>query len=277
MRPSQVVRRGADYLERHGVASPMPTAEQLLMSVLAVDRARLYTRDAPLRPDEAKAFGRALCRRCSGVPTQHLTRTAGFRGLTLAVRPGVFVPRPETEVLVDIALDRVRDVDAPVVVDVGTGTGAIALALKRERPDAEVWAVDRAEDALALARENADAAGLDVRIEASDLLDGLDVAETGELDLVVSNPPYIEPGDVDALPVEVRADPPEALVGGVAVYRRLFAQAGPKLAARGSVVVEIADEAAVDVADAARRHGAVDVSVAVDLAGRDRVVAARWP
>jgi len=142
VRPSDVVRRGADYLQRHDVDAPLSTAEQLLASVLGTDRSGVYTRDHPLRSGEARAFGRALCRRCSGVPTQHITGETGFRHLTLFVRSGVFVPRPETETVVDAALDAVRDTTAPVIVDVGTGTGAIALSLKRERPDARIVAVD---------------------------------------------------------------------------------------------------------------------------------------
>ena len=101
MRPSDVVRRGADYLQRHDVDAPLSTAEQLLASVLATDRSGVYMREDPLRSGEARAFGRALCRRCSGVPTQHLTGETGFRHLILTVRPGVFVPRPETEIVVD--------------------------------------------------------------------------------------------------------------------------------------------------------------------------------
>lgn len=277
MRPEQVVRRAADYLERHGVDAPIATAEQLLTSVLDTDRAGLYGRAEPMRGDEAKAFGRLLCMRCEGSPTQHLTGEAGFRHLTVAVRPGVFVPRPETEVVVDAALEIVRGVDSPVVIDVGTGTGVIALSIKQERPDAEVWAVDRSPEALALARENASRNRLVIELVLSDMLAELPRALTGAVDLVVSNPPYIEPEAYDALPPEVRADPVEALVGGVAVYERLFAQGGPMLRCGGSVVVEMGEAQGRAVAAAATAAGAADVSLRPDLAGRDRVVLARWP
>ena len=164
MRPALIVRRAADYLSRHDVESPLPTAEILLANVLGTDRAGLYTRDEGLSAGEAKRFGRALCRRCVGVPLQHLTGEQGFRRLTLVVKPGVFIPRPETEILVEHALAAVADVTAPVVVDVGTGTGAIALAIKDERPDARVLAIDVSHDAVALARENAVRAHLDVEV-----------------------------------------------------------------------------------------------------------------
>jgi len=277
VRPSDVVRRGADYLQRHDVDAPLSTAEQLLASVLGTDRSGVYTRDDPLRSGEARAFGRALCRRCSGVPTQHITGETGFRHLTLFVRSGVFVPRPETETVVDAALDAVRDTTAPVIVDVGTGTGAIALSLKRERPDARIVAVDRSPEALALAEENAIRTGLEIEIRASDLLASLHPSTTGPIDLVVSNPPYIEDHEYATLPVEARADPVESLVGGVGVYERLFDQASTRLRNGGSVVAEIGDRQAVAVSEAARDAGATDVVVGRDLVGRDRVVIATWP
>lgn len=277
MRPAQVLRRAADYLERHDVESPMPTAEQLLAGVLGTDRAGLYTREAPLGGDEAKAFGRALCRRCAGVPTQHLTGMTGFRHLELMVRPGVFVPRPETEVVVEAALEVVRDRSEPVVVDVGTGTGAIAIALKHERPDASVWAVDRSARAVALASANADLLGIEVEVRSGDLLRDLDPVVTGPLDLVVSNPPYLEHDEMDSLPAEVRADPEGALLGGVEVIGALLEQASNRLRSGGSLVVEIGERQADAVSRAARRAGALETVTRVDLTGRDRVVVATWP
>lgn len=277
MRPSQVVRRAAEYLDRHGVESPLPTAEHLLESVLGTDRAGVYTRGEPLRGDEATAFGRALCRRCAGEPTQLLVGETGFRHLSLLVRPGVFVPRPETEVVVEVALEVLAETHEPVVVDVGTGTGAIGLSIKHERPDAVVWAVDRSAAAVELAQRNAVRAGLAVEIRHGDLLSGLDGRLAGTIDLVVSNPPYVEPDDYGSLPREVRADPVESLVGGADIYAELFEQAAAWLAPSGRAVVEIGERQAEAVRGAALAAGAVSVSVRRDLAGRDRVVQAAWP
>ncbi|MDH4178565.1 MAG: peptide chain release factor N(5)-glutamine methyltransferase [Thermoleophilia bacterium] len=277
MRPAQVARRASEYLARHDVDAPQATAEQLLASVLGTDRAGLYGRDEPLRAPEAKAFGRALCRRCSGVPTQHVVGWTGFRRLTLLVRAGVFVPRPETEVVVDAALEALQGIASPVVVDVGTGTGAIALSVKQERPDAKVWALDRSAEAVMLARENAARCGLAIDLAEGDLLADLDPEATGVIDLVVSNPPYVEAKAYGELPVEVRADPVGALVGGVPVYVELFAQASERLRAGGAVVVEIGEGQGAAVRRAAREAGAVDVAVRPDLNGRDRVVVATWP
>lgn len=285
MRPSEVLRRGADHLARHDVDSPELTAELLLAHVLETDRAGIYTRSEGLRSPEARAYGRALCRRCTGEPLQHITGEQGFRRLTVSVRPGVFVPRPETEIVVDAALETIGDVVRPRVVDVGTGSGVIALAIKDERRDAHVWAVDRSSDAVRLARENAHRCGLDVTVLEGDLLSGSCLSGSSDpgsadpprtFDLVVSNPPYVEPHEVEELPLDVRADPVEALVGGLDVYERLFAQAPSHLRPGGSVVVEIGARQAAKVTGAAAAAGARSVLVRPDLAGRDRVVVATW-
>jgi release factor glutamine methyltransferase len=277
VRPALIVRRAADYLSRHEVESPLPTAEILLAKVLGIDRAGLYSRNEGLSTAEAKRFGRALCQRCVGVPLQHLTGEQGFRRLTLIVKPGVFIPRPETEILVESALAAVADVPSPVVVDVGTGTGAIALAIKDERPDARVLGIDVSPEAVALARENAARSNLDVEVALGDLLDGVPGALRGAVDLVVSNPPYVEEHELAALPREVRADPILALAGGVDMVERLFAQASEVLRAGGALAVEIGETQGSSIRIAASSAGFVTVEVASDLAGRDRVVTARMP
>ncbi len=277
MRPALIVRQAADYLSRHDVESPLPTAEILLANVLGTDRAGLYTRNDGLSAGEAKRFGRALCRRCVGVPLQHLTGEQGFRRLTLAVKPGVFIPRPETEILVEHALAAIADVTAPVVVDVGTGTGAIALAIKDERPDARVLAIDVSADAVALARENAADSDLDVEIAVGDLLGPVPDGLRRAVDLVASNPPYVEEEALATLPRDVLADPRSALAGGVDTYARLFAQASDVLRAGGSIAVEIGETQAAAIRDVATEAGFVGVEVHADLTGRDRVVTARTP
>jgi release factor glutamine methyltransferase len=276
VRPAQVVRRAADYLERHGVDSPVPTAERLLAHVLETDRAGVYARDG-LTSQEAKRFGRALCRRCAGEPLQHVTGEQAFRRVVVGVRPGVFVPRPETEILVQAALDGLTDVAAPIVADAGTGTGAVALAIRDERPDATVFATDLSPEAIALARENAGALGLDVSVAEGDLLEPLPAALRGRLDAVVCNPPYVPLEDRDTLPPDVRAEPEFAVFGGIDLAERVFAQAATWLRPGGLVAVEIEESTARDVAGAAERAGFVDVSVRADLTRRDRVVTGRMP
>jgi release factor glutamine methyltransferase len=275
MRPSDVLVRAVEYLERHGVESPRATAEVLLQHVLGVDRAQLYARSNGLTSAEARAFGRALCQRCTGTPVQHLTGRQTFRGLELDVRPGVFVPRPETEVLAEVALTVVDDVRDPIVVDVGTGTGGVALALKAERSGASVWGTDLSPEAVDLARHNAERLGLDITVLQGDLLDPLPRDLIGSVDLVVSNPPYVGHDELADLPREVRADPELALVGGTDVHRRIVESSPPWLRPGGALVVEIGDTQAGDVVELFEEGGFHDVEVRPDLAGRDRVVAGR--
>jgi release factor glutamine methyltransferase len=274
--PADVLRRATEYLDRHGIESPRTSAEQLMMHVLGTDRAGLYSRTEGLDTREARMFGRAICQRCTGTPLQHLTGEQGFRRIVVEVRPGVFVPRPETEVLVGLALDAVAGIEDPVVVDVGTGTGAIALAVKDERPDATVYATDRSAEALELAASNAQRLGLDVHLLEGDLLAPLPDDLRGWVDLVVSNPPYLTPDEYADLPAEVKADPELALLGGPDVYQRLAAEALRWLRDGGVLAVEMGASQGRALADALSRSF-MDVRVEPDLAGRDRVVLARRP
>ena len=276
MRPAEVVRRAAEYLERHDVESPVPTAERLLSHVLGTDRTGMYAREG-LTSQEAKLFGRALCRRCGGEPLQHVTGEQGFRRLAVRVRPGVFVPRPETEVLVQVVLDGLSETQTPTVVDVATGSGAVALAIKDERPDAAVFAIDLSPEAVALTRENAETLGLEVTVFEGDLLEPLWGDLRGQLDAVVCNPPYVALEARDSLPPDVRAEPELAVFGGLDLYERLFEQAFADLRPGGLVAVEIEESAAESVSRAAEREGFTDLGVRQDLAGRDRVVSGRRP
>jgi release factor glutamine methyltransferase len=276
MRPTEVLRRASGYLDRHGVQSPEATAEILLLHVLGTDRAGLYTRSEGLDTREARMFGRAICQRCAGTPVQHLTGDQPFRRITLEVRPGVFVPRPETELLVEHVLGVVGDRQAPVVVDAGTGTGAIGLAVKDERPDATVFATDLSAEAVELAEANANRHGLAVTVLPGDLLEPLPPDLLGWVDVVVSNPPYVPAEDLEDLPPEVRADPALALSGGIDVYERLGVQAARWLRDGGVLAVEIDARMGDEVVRVLSERFA-DVRVERDLAGRDRVVLARAP
>jgi release factor glutamine methyltransferase len=276
VRPAEVVHRAADFLARHDVQSPQATAETLMMLVLGTDRAGVYARAEALDAREARLFGRAICQRCAGTPLQHLTGEQSFRRITLEVRAGVFVPRPETEILVEAALERLGAGDDPVVVDVGTGTGAVALSIKDELPGARVFATDVSPEAIELARANADRLGLDVTVLSGELLDPLPSELRGWVDLVVSNPPYVTPEEFEDLPPEVRADPATALLGGIEAYESLARDAARWLRDGGVLAVEIGERQAAGVV---RLLGGAftEVEVRPDLAGRDRVVVARRP
>jgi release factor glutamine methyltransferase len=256
-------------LAASGVDTPRLDAELLLAHVLGTDRAGLVLdRDRPVEGPAVRAFQDAVRRRSLGrEPVAYITGSRGFRHLELAVDPRVLIPRPETEDLVEVALSlppRAR------VVDVGTGSGAVALALKAERPDLDVVATDASEAALAVARANAARLALDVRLLRADLLDGVPGA-----DAVLSNPPYVEDGTALAPEIE-RHEPAGALFAGpdgLGVVRRLVAQAGRSPARL--LALEVGMGQAPAVARLVREAGFPEVEVRPDLAGIDRVVAAR--
>jgi release factor glutamine methyltransferase len=273
VRPAEVVTRSANYLARHGVESSRETAEALLAYFLGTDRAGLYARAEGLDTRTARLFGRALCQRCHGVPLQYLTGEQQFFDLVLGVAPGVLIPRPETEILVERALEVVER-EGAVVVDVGTGTGAVALAIKRFRPDARVLATDVSPDAIAVARANASRHDLEIQVFAGDLLSPLPAGLRGAVDVIVSNPPYVTEEEYETLPAEVRREPYEALVGGTDVHRRLADHAGTWLRDRGWLVMEIGASQATEVV-ALLGQGFEEVEVLPDMAGRDRVIRGR--
>lgn len=207
----ELVAEAARQLAAAGVGSPRVDAELLLAHVLGVPRSRLPVVAAASRA-EADRYAGLVARRASREPLQHIVGVAPFRHLDVAVGPGVFVPRPETELLVDAVLEALRGQPDPVVVDLCAGSGAIALAVAQERPDSTVIAVEVDDDALVWLLRNT--AGTRVRIEATDVRDrahvGVDVQ--GTVDAVVSNPPYV-PDGVGVDP-EVLADPQRAVFGG---------------------------------------------------------------
>jgi release factor glutamine methyltransferase len=244
------------------------------MHVLGTDRAGLYTRREGLDQATARAFARGLCHRCTGTPVQYLTGEQQFRDLLLSVRPGVLVPRPETEILVDAALELLTDEKPAVVVDVGTGTGAVALAIKHE-VTARVLATDISGGAVSLARENSSRLDLDVEVFEGDLFDPLPSDIRGQVDVVVSNPPYLTEEQYGSLPPEVRAEPFEALVGGTDVHGRLVTEAVHWLKPGGWLVMEIGPEQADVVTGMLVASGFERVEVMSDLAGRQRVVRGR--
>ena len=275
-------RSAAELLGGRGADSPRLDADLLLGHILGLKRMQLYLEaDRPVTDDERAAFRELIRRRGTGEPIAYLLGERGFWTLDLAVDPRVLVPRPETERIVELALEWIgtRRTEAWRIVDVGTGSGALALALASELPAATVLATDVSPDALEVATQNAETNGLRdrVRFTRADLLGPL-VERRSVVDLVVSNPPYIGERERASLPRDVvDHEPGLALFSGndgLDAIRRLVPQAARVLRPGGLLLVEIGSGQGAAVA-ALARECLVDVRIERDHAGRDRVLWAR--
>jgi release factor glutamine methyltransferase len=278
MTAAALLEDAAAALAAAGVSSPEWDAEQLLRHVLGSDRATLVASpDRPVPEPDAVRFRALVARRAAREPLQYILGTQAFWKHDFLVNPAVLIPRPETELLVETSLELLKGVERPVVVDVGTGSGCIALSIASERPDAEVHATDISDAALEVARENARRLGLGGRVtfHHGDLLEPLSGLE---VHLVVSNPPYVDPAERDALAPEVRDhDPAVALYpqdGVLPMYRRLAEGAARILRPGGWLAVELGQSLAEPVAAECRAAGLIASPPQPDLAGIPRVLTA---
>jgi release factor glutamine methyltransferase len=264
----------AGELAEAGCASPRVDAEWLLADALRVSRSELQADGTrALTAEIAGAFRRAVARRTAREPLAYILGEWGFRRLELHVDSRVLIPRPETEVLVERSLALLAGIDEPHVLDIGVGSGAIALSIADEHPGAQVVATDPSIDALAVAEENRARVGLDERVELvhGELFAGL----TRPFDLVVSNPPYVDPADLEALDPEVRLfEPREALVAA-GVTEAIAAGAPDVLVPGGALALEVADSMAAEIAAELGESGYGAVTITRDLAGRERIVDGR--
>ncbi|MGA2482996.1 MAG: peptide chain release factor N(5)-glutamine methyltransferase [Candidatus Acidiferrales bacterium] len=287
-----LLKQGLAQLREARVPSYTLAAELLLMHALGRDRAWLYAHpDEAVSEEAERRFFALLARRAAGEPTQHLTGTQEFWGLELEVTPAVLIPRPETEHVVEVALDRLAlrevragrpqkiDGDGLRIADVGTGSGCIAIALAKEFPRARIHATDVSRAALDIARRNAARHGVadQILFIECNLLDGLSGSPL-VLDLVVSNPPYVGLCERDALPREVREHEPEVALfageGGGELYPALIAQAAERLKPQGILVLELGHAGLDSVRPLLETPEWTSVGVTNDLAGILRVIAA---
>jgi len=291
-----LLRQGVEQLRGAAVPSFTLAAELLLLHVCGHDRTWLYAHpEEILSTETAEEYFGLLRRRSLGEPTQHLTGKQEFWGLDFEVNPDVLIPRPETEHLIEVALDRlaVRELRAgrPVrpkgeeltMVDVGTGSGCIAITLAKELPAATVYATDISRAALEVARRNAARHGLShIQFLASNLMEGFASLATGHspfsCDLIISNPPYVGLRESDSLPVEVREhEPSTALYGGeegYELYGALIPQAAKFLKPGGLLVLELGHNSLPAVHPLLEAPGWCNVGVTNDLAGIPRVLSA---
>ena len=264
-------------LAAHGVPSPRVDADWLLAKVVGGPPTALYADPGrSLVNGQVDTLRRLVARRSTREPLAYVLGEWGFRRLTLRVDPRVLIPRPETELVVERCLALLSGLPKPDVLDVGTGSGAIALAIADEHPGARVTAFDSSPHALAVARANAAATGLGerVRLLEHDLTAGFGVSA---FDLVVSNPPYVSPDEIETLEPEVRDWEPRAALVGEGVAETVARAALEALRPGGRLVLEVADGQAARVVAALGTLGYADAAVSRDLAGRERVVEGSRP
>jgi len=274
-----------EFLTGKGDEQPRLSAEWLLSAATGLSRVEVYAyHDRPLSDEERDALRGGVRRRAEGMPLQYVTGEMPFRHIIVRVEPGVFIPRPETEVLVQTGIDHItsRSVDAPRVIDLCTGSGCVACSIAVELPGAHVWAGDRSPDAVRVVTDNAERLGVADRIDIAqgDLFESIPPELKGTIDVVLANPPYIPSADVPTLSPEVLGYEPElALDGGpdgLDVARRLISEAREWLAPGGLLAMEL-DERRVKGAVNIMEPWYEDRYIVKDLAGRDRVAAGVLP
>jgi len=274
----------AELLRGAGIESAHLDAEVLLCHVLRIEQAEFYLGvDSAIRIEDERRVRELLLRRVKREPLAYITGRKEFWSLDFAVTPDVLIPRPDTELLVELTLERAQWYPCQSslrILDVGTGSGAIAISLAKELPEAQIWAVDVSAAALKIARVNSARHGVASRIRflQGDLFEPVSEPEKS-FDVIVSNPPYIRSGELSELAPEIRDwEPTIALDGGpdgLATYRRIVDKASRYLVPGGHVLLEIGDETDKAVAELAARAGDYGTaSVHQDYAGKDRVIAA---
>jgi len=282
----ELIRVTTEYFAGKEIPSAKLNTERLLADVLGMSRIELFMQfDRPVLGSELERFRTVVKRRAAGEPLQQILGETEFYSRVFKVEPGVFVARPETERLVEAAVALLTPENqrlvAPVAVEIGCGTGVVGISLALELPRLTVHATDINPGAVDLARRNAHILGADARVHLYEgsRFDPLPTHLHRQVDLLVSNPPYIRQDDIADLPQDVREhDPHTALDGGpdgLVFYRALAAGMGAWLRPGGHIAVEIGDDQAADVAGILTASGATEVRVVQDYAQRDRVVTAQ--
>ena len=280
----EAIRSGAEILHKAGVANARLDAEVLLRDVLGIEQTELsLSMDEALCATAIREFHHRLLRRAAREPVAYITGRKEFWSLDVVVTPAVLIPRPETELLVELALKlstRSSGASPRKILDLGTGSGAIAVSLAKEWPQARICAVDISSAAIEIARLNGQRHGVEERIEffCGDLF-GPVADEREGFDLIVANPPYIRSGDFAGLAPEIQKwEPVTALDGGadgLLYYRRIVAGAGNYLKGGGSILLELGDGMGEAVAQLIADTGGFEpAQVYRDYAGKERVITA---
>jgi release factor glutamine methyltransferase len=273
----EVLRSSTEYLKKHNIDNPRLNAEHLLAHVLGRTRMELYLEfEHTLNEAELAPLREVVRRRGQGEPLQHLLGTVEFCGLAFVCDQRAIVPRPETEELVELLESRIENRESRIV-DIGTGSGVIALTLAAKFPETKVYALDVSEDALALARSNAERLGLTARVHffKSDLLQNI----SERFDLIVANLPYISMQDRRSLSSEVLHDPAIALFGGSRgdeLIRDLIEQAPPHLQPNGLLALEVGVGQSELLREFLMQKNFHDIESKKDYSGTPRFLFARY-
>lgn len=283
-RIEELLSGGTGLLASKGIAAPALDAALLLAEITGLSREKLYTHaNQEVSGEQCKRYFELLERRQNGECTAYITGRKEFWGLNFSVTPAVLVPRPDTEILVEAALAILRPLPAASVLDLCTGCGAVAIALKHEgashggaMPCLDVWAVDISEEALEIARHNADSLGCTITFLQGDLFGPLENAGKKLFHLVTANAPYVDSGCMENLAAEVRREPRLALdggSGGLSVIRRIIGEAPRYLEAGGALLLEADPSQMAAAASLMEERGFRRIETRRDYSGQERVIA----
>ncbi|MFW6409405.1 MAG: peptide chain release factor N(5)-glutamine methyltransferase [Halanaerobiales bacterium] len=280
MNIKEVLQKTEDYLSKHGVTNARLDAEVLLADLLGMDRIKLYINfDYPLTAKELTTYRKRIKKRAQRLPVAYITGHKEFMSLDLEIEEGVLIPRPETEELVEniISYCKERDITDPNIVDVGTGSGAIMVSLGYYLEGARIAGIDISPRAVKVARSNIKKHELDDRLKVikGDLLQPLIKRDKKNVDIVISNPPYIDNKGMEDLPPEVKTEPVKALAGGddgCRVYERLIPQAARVLRPGGLLALEIGQAQVGRLEHWFQSDEWLNYKLRSDYSGRERMV-----
>lgn len=278
MTVKEALIKGREILTASGIATPALDSQIILGYLLKKGKALLLAHDdEALSSSQIDMFNKLLELRCSHIPIAYIIGKKEFYGIVLQVRPGVLIPRPETEFAVEETLNAISDIEKPKVADICCGSGAIAVAVAANNPDAKVYASDISDISCEITRLNLNSYNLQDRIFIfkGDLLEPFKENNIKDFDVIVSNPPYIPESELANLPLDVKNEPELALNGGfdgLKFYKKIAYEAPKFLKPQGKIIFEIGWNQAEAVKEILQENGFTKISVVKDYAGLDRVI-----
>lgn len=275
MTAEQVLRTAAEKLRAAQIENASFDASCLVENITGLSRTKIMLCDDDIADEQAELVERAVLRRISGEPLQYILGEWDFFGRTFEVGEGVLVPRPETELLVELALEKLRNVRYPVVFDLCAGSGCVGLTIAAERPDAHVWLFEKYDEAFHYLKRNIKKLGLtNVQAVQHDITLGCDDKISETPDLIVSNPPYLRTDELDGLSTEVMHEPVTALDGGkdgIDFYRIIASRWLPNVNKHGGIIFECDPSQTLEIADMLMPY-AMRVKIVTDIFGLQRAV-----